>query len=235
MCRVFFHVGLVCVLFGLAVAELFSINPRATYLRTNQDTAYNTVPFALADLSLFPGDFIRLQQYGDYKPGTAGSHHDTSTNMIAVFSGSNILLSSDQLNRVQDANDAGIDYTTGVTYRGSLTTDIPEDFFVSDVYVQIPEGAAYLFIAAADSLYYDNSDPDGDYAVDITLCTCPIVDLNSDCLVNLSDFCILASQWQDIPADISADIYPQPEGDGFVDILDLAVLAENWIAAPSCE
>jgi hypothetical protein len=227
--------SLICFISGLAVAELFSINPREAYLRTNQDSAYNAVPFALSDLSLFPGDYIRLQRFGDYRPGTASYHHDTSTAMIAVFSGSNILLSSGNLNRVQDAIDAGIDYSTGPTYRGSLTTDIPQDFFINDVYVQIPQGAAYLFITTSDTLYHDNTDPDGDFSVGITLCVCPIGDLNSDCLVNFSDFCILASQWQDIPADISADIYPHPEGDGFVDILDLTILADNWLAAPNCE
>ncbi len=235
MYRVFFHVVLVCFICGLAVADPFSINPRATYLRTNQDTGYNAEPFVLADLSLGPGDFIRLQQLGDYRPGTAGSHHDTSTSMIAVFSGSSTLLASNQLNRVPDAIDAGIDYVTPLTYHGSLTTDIPEDFFVDDVYVQIPQGAAYLFITAADSLYYDNTDPDGDYAVSITRCTCPAGDINSDCFVNLSDFCILACQWQEIPGEVSADIYPQPEGDGFVDMLDLSVLAENWLAGPYYE
>jgi hypothetical protein len=232
MLRIHFHVGLVCVVCGLAGAAVFSINPREAFLRTNQDTAYAAIPFALAELSLAEGDFIRLQQLGDFKAGSP--YNDTSTSMIAVFSGSSVLLSSSEVNRVQDAIDAGKDYTSPLTYFGSLTTDIPEDFFVSDVVVQIPQGAAYLFVTPADSLYHDNTDPDGDYAVSITLCTCPAGDLNADCLVNLADFSILASQWQDTGV-LSADLYPLPDGDGLVDLFDLAVLAENWLAAMICE
>jgi hypothetical protein len=234
MCtRMLLVIGLLDLVCGLALAEIFSIDPRATYLRTNQDSAQDATPFSLAEMSLLPGDFIRLRQYGDFKAGTILS--DTSTGMIAVFSGGNVLLASNLLHRVQDAIDAGVDYTTSVTYHGSVDTDIPEDFRVSDTLVQIPQGATCLFVTAADSMYYDNRDPDGDFAVGITLCTCPIGDLDFNCTVDLGDFSILASQWHDSPADISADLYPEPAGDGFVNILDLLILAENWLAPPHCE
>lgn len=231
--RILFYVIVVCVVCGPALADIYSIDPRAAFLRTNQDTPVNATVFLLSDLSLFPGDFIRLQQLGDFKAGTIYS--DVSKGMAAVFSSSNVLLSSDQLHRVPGAIDAGIDYNSGATYFGSLDTNIPEDFAVNDTTVQIPQGAAYLFIGTPDSLYYDNSDPDSDYAVSITRCTCPAGDLDSDCTVKLSDFGILASQWLGVPGDISADIYPQPGGDGFVDILDLLVLAENWLGTIQCE
>jgi len=229
----FFYFSLVSVVCGLVPAGIYSIDPRATYLLTSQDSAPNAKAFLLAEMSLSPGDFIRLQQFGDYKPGTI--YNDASKGLIAVFSGTNILLSSNLLNRVQDALDAGIDVATSVTFYGSLATDIPEDFLINDTYVQIPQGAAYLFIAASDSLYRDNSDPDGDFAVGITRCICPIGDLDSDCTVNYTDFSILASQWMGIPAGLSADIYPQPEGDGLINLQDLLVLAENWLAPIMCE
>lgn len=226
-------VSLVSVVCGLATAGIYSIDPRATYLITSQDSAPNAKAFLLADMSLAPGDFIRLQQSGDFKPGTI--YTDASKGMIGVFSSSNVLLPSNLLNRVQDAIDAGVDATTSVTFYGSLSTDIPEDFQIIDTYVQIPQGAVYLFIAASDSLYRDNTDPDGDFAVGITRCICPVGDLDSDCTVNFSDFSILASQWMGIPAVLSADIYPQPEGDGFINIQDLLVFAENWLAPAMCE
>lgn len=227
------YITYVCLVCGLATGEIFSIDPTSTYLRTNQDSAKNATAFLLSEMSLVPGDFIRLQRFGDFKLGT--SYDDTGTGMIAVFSGSNILLASNLLNRVQDAIDTGIDVTTAVTYHGSLNTNIPEDFLVNDNYVQIPQGAMYLFIVASDSLYRDNTDPDGDFAVGITRCTCPAGDLDSDCTVTISDFSVLASQWLDIPADISADIYPQPDGDGIVNIQDLLVFVENWLAPANCE
>ncbi len=52
-------------------------------------------------------------------------------------------------------------------------------------------------------------------------------DLNSDGIVNLSDFSKLAQHWrQDEP---SVDIAPLPLGDGIINFKDLAVLAEHWL------
>jgi len=59
-------------------------------------------------------------------------------------------------------------------------------------------------------------------------------DLDKDWGVDLTDFAILASQWQHTPGEPSADIAP-PSGDGFVDINDLAFLVENrlWGVGPN--
>ena len=72
-----------------------------------------------------------------------------------------------------------------------------------------------------------------------------------DGIVNLLDFAVLASSWGQEPSqdmeklkDISenwlttyklpiSDIAPYPNGDGLVDILDLQVLAENWLEGTS--
>jgi hypothetical protein len=56
----------------------------------------------------------------------------------------------------------------------------------------------------------------------------PAVDLTGDCMVTFRDFAILASQWYQPPGSPSADIAPDPP-DGFVDGLDLAALADNWL------
>jgi hypothetical protein len=53
----------------------------------------------------------------------------------------------------------------------------------------------------------------------------PIVDLNSDGIVNTDDMCIMIDRWgTDEPL---CDIGPMPWGDGIVDVQDLIVLAEH--------
>jgi len=53
-------------------------------------------------------------------------------------------------------------------------------------------------------------------------------DFDNDCDVDFIDFAILANSWlQNNPL---VDIAPPPEGDGIVDIKDLAVLCDNWLA-----
>lgn len=89
--------------------------------------------------------------------------------MIGVFSSSSTLLAATNQNRVPGAIDAGTDIVTAPTHFGALATDIPQDFFISGAgtTLVIPTGAAYLFVAAHDSLYGDNTDPDADYAVQL--------------------------------------------------------------------
>lgn len=52
-------------------------------------------------------------------------------------------------------------------------------------------------------------------------------DINCDAAVGIFDLLIMASQWLDQPGTPSADIAPY-NGDGTVNISDLAALAENW-------
>ena len=54
-------------------------------------------------------------------------------------------------------------------------------------------------------------------------------DINRDLKINLSDFSILANQWNGVPSTPSADIAPYPEGDTTVDIDDLLLLTQNWL------
>jgi hypothetical protein len=132
---------------------------------------------------------------------------------------------------VPDAVDAGVDYVSPQTYLSSLLTDIPEDFQITDTRVQIPQGATHLFITASDCFYDDNSDSDSDFAVSITLCTCPVGDLDADGFVNYDDMAILARQLHSAPGTPSAYLY----ADGIIDILDLALLAETWLGELTCE
>ena len=58
---------------------------------------------------------------------------------------------------------------------------------------------------------------------------CGGADLDGMGDVSLGDFTILASQWRQGPGTPSADIAPEPAGDGIVNFLDLAVLADYWL------
>jgi hypothetical protein len=142
-----------------------SLDPKNTYLHTNQDNAGDTVPVDLAALSITPGMHLRITVQGDFDNGTGT---DDSQHLLGIFSATSTLLGADNLDRVADAIDAGFDFQTTPTYFGSEPTDVAEDFLVSyayrsDLTVTVPAGAAYLFLACPDTLYLDNSDPDGDF------------------------------------------------------------------------
>jgi hypothetical protein len=53
-------------------------------------------------------------------------------------------------------------------------------------------------------------------------------DFDSDCDVDFFDFAILANSW--LQNDPLRDIAPPPAGDGIVNIEDLAILCDNWLA-----
>jgi hypothetical protein len=147
------------------------LNPKATYLRSNQDTVLNAAPILLSSLGASPGDLLRIRALGEFAYNTSGQ---TSNVMCAVFSSSATLLASSVQARVPGAIDAGVNWDSGATYRGSLPTDIPEDFLVSNngtiggVLVSVPAGAVYIFVGTPDSLYEDNTDLDNDYAAELT-------------------------------------------------------------------
>jgi hypothetical protein len=154
------------------------IDPFATYLHINGDTAADTVPIDLAAIGISPGDTLRLERLGDWEAG-GGCTFDACTGLAGVFSASTVLLPASQVNRVQDAIDAGSEIVTVPTQSGGQPTDIAEDFLISTEYfefppissviIQVPALATHLFVAAPDSRYADNSDPDADFALCIAL------------------------------------------------------------------
>lgn len=177
--------GLVlCLSYTEAMAVTISIDPLRTFLFTNNDpcnpwcgsgSVPNSIPIALGDLGISGGEFIQLERVGAYYDGAYGYGDgintlslQTSTEMIGVFSSSNVLYDPNVLNRVPGAIDAGLPVVTWNTYFGNMSTDIPQDFRIANTIAQVPLGANYLFVAAEDIYYSDNSDPDGDYAVRIT-------------------------------------------------------------------
>ena len=156
-----------------AADTIVPLDPRATYLHVCNDAALNAPALSLAGLGIVPGQTLLIEVLGNWDCG--GPCSDTGTGTIAVFSGSSTLLAGSQSHRVPDAIAAGAPVTTGNTYWCNTPTDIAEDCLVSpSANVVVPQGATHLFIGASDILFDDNTDPNANYAVRITLVTLPV-------------------------------------------------------------
>ena len=163
------------------------INPRATYLNYDDTDVLkgefqdpptppkDAIPILLLDYGITEGDCIRLEQIGGYKMYL--TDEDVPHSLGGVFSATDVLLprDPDNPNRVQDAIDAGIDVLTGNTYDDDWPTNIAEDFLITDIIIQVPYGAKYLFASALDVAYWDNSDPSDppDYGLRISAAPVP--------------------------------------------------------------
>ena len=159
------------------------LDPRATYLRRDPDDIVpGAAAIVLADFNIFPGDTVQLVSRGDMQFGINPSDppfSDDGVGLVGVFSSSDILLSSDQLNRVPDAIEAGDDRVTQITCGDNpVATDIPEDFPIEpDTTIVVPTGATHLFVTVDDCSHSDNSDPDGDFGLDLLGLT-PLIEVN---------------------------------------------------------
>ena len=164
-----------------AMATSITIDPRATFLFTNNDpwsgigSVPGTTPIALSALGISGGESIQLEEVGawydghaGYGPGVDVSAMDTVKEMIGVFSSSNTLLAPNIFDRVPGALDAGVHIATWNTLFGNMPTDSHDVFGITNTFLHVPVGANYLFVAAHDIYYSDNSDPNGDFAVRIT-------------------------------------------------------------------
>jgi hypothetical protein len=164
--------GVLCtciISFGLivntAIAGTISIDPRNTYVLTDNDLPGDAIPILLSDHGISAGDTIEIGLFGDWDNGPDG---DTFDGTSGIFSSSATLLAFSNLNRVVDAIDAGVDIFTSNTLFGNISTDVPEDFEITDgLIIDVPTGATHLFVQALDVLYTDNSDPDNDYAISL--------------------------------------------------------------------
>ncbi len=183
-----------------APADLIAIDPRATYLRTNNDNALDATAIDLGALSFpaNPGDAILLERVGEYSPYPAFG--DMNESMVAVFSSGATLLSNNNLARVVGAIDAGTDFMTAPTAVGGLTTDILQDFLISAptggasaVLVQVPIGARFLFVTAHDNFFGDNADPNQNYGIRITSA---VPEPSSLALLEFGGLCMVIAAWR---------------------------------------
>ncbi|MEM9539076.1 MAG: PEP-CTERM sorting domain-containing protein [Cyanobacteria bacterium P01_E01_bin.42] len=147
------------------------VDPAATYLYLTDDPlALDAVAIDLTSLGISGGDFITLEQLGDFSFRTANNSPDIITGMTGVFSTSADLRPSEFLNRVSGAIEFGDDVITTPIESSFDDNDIAEDFLIEgDPFrIQVPDLAQYLFVAAKDQYWSDNGDPDNDFALRIT-------------------------------------------------------------------
>ncbi len=136
------------------VPLLFSVGPQQAYLHTVNGST-DAVAVRLADFGILPGQQITLTAVGHVYGGD-GYVNDLG----AVFSSTSELRPADQRYRVPGAIASGLpQVVTGTTYFGGEQTDIAEDFRIptSGVAVNVPQHAAYLFLALFDRYYADNT------------------------------------------------------------------------------
>lgn len=158
-----------------AQAQVF-ITPdvRAAFIHTaSADSSTTAVPVELASIGVAPGDYLRIRSVGAFDCGPCPDNNRTT---MAAFSSTAEILAPALLNRLPGAIDTGVEFISANTFYGNQPTDIPEDFLVygvsqniTEVRIRVPAAAAYLFITPHDSLYEDNSDPDGDHRYELTV------------------------------------------------------------------
>jgi len=94
----------------------------------------------------------------------------------------------------------------------------------SEYNLMFAPGSSTLYLNLSD--YYSGDAPASLTTFDIwQVEVTPIVDLNTDGVVNAADICIMVDHWH--KKSTLCDIAPAPLGDGIVDIQDLTVLAEH--------
>src|SRR5579862_2385122 len=189
------RIGVIKALFGAAVALFvitgttsaqqtvtLQLDPKGAYTFTDENPPSGfpadnpDVPLivSLSSLGAQPGDTLLIHALGDlnYCDPTLCGPEVVPFGVCGVFSSSNTLLPSTNLNRVPGAIapdfTQATSCTTLPTLWASLPTDIPQDFVLNGRPIKIPPGAQYLFVAINDSFYDDNSDTNGDLKVSIT-------------------------------------------------------------------
>lgn len=143
------------------VIGTFDIDPRGTYLRTNQDTANAPTTIDLEALGVQAGDslFVRILGEVDLDPAAASNGVPGAASFLTtgVFSTSQELLAQSVLNRVPGAVDMPGEVQTGPTSIGTLPNDIEEDVLVNRGRFRIPSGVTTLFLSPIDQYYSDNT------------------------------------------------------------------------------
>lgn len=151
------------------------VSPKACYLHVSaNDAAESPLIVSLASIGVAAGDWLRIRTLGDIDNGPSA---DTINSSIGVFSADATILGEGLLQRVPGAISAGLVFVSAPTLSGGEPTDFPEDFRITSalqaqVVVAVPAGAQFLFVGNHDSQWFDNSDPDGDFRVELTEVGC---------------------------------------------------------------
>ena len=238
-------------------SALVQLDPHSTYLKllTGGDLANlslvqdakkidlaNDLPFAVQ-----PGDWIRLRAFGKFKFAPASEPPDpdadpgpyddgTLRDAFGVFSSSGYLDPDKTVsNRVPNAVGAEGIYVDEIN---SGANDIPDDFWISSnssqandgqgMLVQVPVGAQYLFLGAADTQWYDNTlvEPDLNYGVSITKLYAGrfLGDYNFDEVVDSADYVL----WRKTRGQTGVGLASDGNLDGTINDLDYFIWKENF-------
>ena len=240
MANISFHLNsaIVPLVLGLVVsncliADEFDLDPQATYLKTFADPvpAGNLIDFSDMSFSIEEGNLLCIERLGDFSKNR--NCPDNRKDLIAVFSASDTILPNNELNRVVDAINAGIDVETLPTFDGGLPTDINEDFLVASadgqktsVKIYVPAGAQYLFLSARDTRFFDNFDPNRNYGVSFTRIDDLIGDVNCDGNIDLLDVMPFANLILFGGYELKADVNLDDE----VNLLDVDPFVELLVA-----
>lgn len=146
-------------------STFINIDPLASYVRNV--AANDPVVIDLEELGIVPGDTLDLTTVNFYN--RAEDEEDDDRDLIAVFSSSDEIAGREETIRVLGAIDAGEDFESRASSPLSEPTDIPEDFDARIAIVTVPEGAKFLIVGVDDGRFDDNTDPNGDYALRITV------------------------------------------------------------------
>lgn len=125
------------------------------------DSAGSPAVVLLSSLKIKPGMFLALRMRGAFHAGTSAG--DNINNMIAVFAKGRAIVPPSTVAPPPAVR------TLSTCPRG-IPTDVTGDFNVPAndwIVVQVPRGADRLFFGPNDCFWRDNSDPNGDYAIQI--------------------------------------------------------------------
>jgi hypothetical protein len=141
------------------------------FLRVDpSDVAQPPLVLTLESHGLAPGYTLRIEPIGGFDNGPST---DAPRALMAVFSASSTVLAPSLAHRVPGAIDAGEDYVTVPSCPSGQPTDIAEDFTVpiEGVAVVVPVGATHLMLCPRECYSSDNSDPNSDFGVQLTVLT----------------------------------------------------------------
>ena len=163
---------LLASVFGATASGVTTIkvDPAGTWLKADTaiprsiappDLAHEPTSVPLASLSVRAGEMLELREVGAAKWGDHMS--DNNAQMIAVFRRGSTLVSPGKVQRPPQ-------FVTQKTCPRHLPTDVPQDFRLPPrqwLAVQVPAEADNIAFSPPDCYWSDNTDPNGDYKVEI--------------------------------------------------------------------